>query len=60
MKTYAMPNIFELIPDYTPQPDCKTCQSACIAQMLGLSSASDVFRIRQELIDIPLLSLSEK
>lgn len=47
MKT--MPDIQELIAPYIKQPNDFTCQSACIAQMLGFSSAADVLQIRREL-----------
>ena len=41
-----MRNIFA---PYTRQPDARTCQSACIAQMLGKTSAEDVYAIRSAL-----------
>ena len=41
--------IAPLIAPYTRQPDARTCQSACIAQMLNKTSPEDVFAIRAAL-----------
>lgn len=35
--------------DYVSQPDALTCQSACIAQVLGLDGAANVWMVRREL-----------
>jgi Putative peptidoglycan binding domain len=38
--------------DYVRQPDAYTCQSACIATVLGKTNESDVYEIRDELEQI--------
>lgn len=35
--------------DYVAQPDRQTCQSACVAQVLGLGSYQDVLKVRRDL-----------
>lgn len=39
----------QFIASYTRQPDARTCQSSCVAQMMGLSSSQDVYSIRSAL-----------
>ena len=44
---YFMPNTSKIL-DYVPQPDEYTCQSACIAMMVG---STDVMGIRRSLLE---------
>jgi len=38
--------------DYVRQPDSRTCQSACIAKVIGQQTEAEVFSIRDELEEI--------